>query len=131
MWTTRLTDCAGGVRIELDCDTAPARYIDVINAWCGDPEFCSWFSSVLAGSSFDAFRWETPAVDAANATQRFEFVLLDAPGLASRPEPGAFADHFRRNPDMDVVEFANLGDSRCGVPLEMRCAGDWGVSQSG
>lgn len=117
MWTTKLTDCAGGVRAELEVDSAPARYIDVINAWCGDPEFCSWFSSVLAGSSFAAFRWETPAVDAATATRRFEFVLLDSPGLARRPEPGAFEDQFRRDPAPDVLEFANLGgDSIMIVP---------------
>ena len=95
--------------MELERDSAPARYIDVIDAWCDDPRFCSWFSSLLAESSFAAFRWETPAVDASTATEPFEFVLLDARGLAPRPDPGAFADAFRRKPDADVVEFANLG----------------------
>ena len=109
MWTCKLTDCDGGVRVELERDSAPARYIDVIDAWRDDPQFCSWFSSVLADSSFAAFRWETPAVDSSTATRRFEFVLIDAPGFASRPDPGAFADAFRRNPDAEVVEFANLG----------------------
>src|SRR5262245_16754886 len=109
MWTVRSTDCAGGVRVELNIGSASARYSDVIDAWCADREFCSWFSSVLAGASFDAFRWETPPVDASTATQRFEFALLDSPGLARRPEPDAFKDQFQRNRDGDVLEFSNLG----------------------
>ena len=109
MWTTRFTDCSGGVRVELSHGSQPARYVDVIDSWCGDPEFCSWFSSVLAISSFDAFRWETPAVNTSTADQPFEFVLLDSPGLARCPDPGAFEDQFNRNPKAEVLEFSNLG----------------------
>ena len=117
MWTTRLTECSGGVRVALNLGTDPAGYADVIDAWCGDAEFRSWFNSVLAHASFDAFRWETPAVSTSPATQPFEFVLLDSPGLARRPEPGAFADQFRRNPDADVLAFPNLGgDAMMVVP---------------
>jgi hypothetical protein len=96
MWTTRFTDFSGGVRVEVGHGSDPARHVDVIDAWCRDPEFCSWFSSVLASSPFDAFRWETPAVTAATATQPFEFVLLDAPGLAPHPNPAPFDESVQR-----------------------------------
>jgi hypothetical protein len=109
MWTTRCADCPGGVRVALDRGLAAAPYIDVIDGWCRDPEFRSWFSSVLAGASFQAFRWETPAVDVTTATRPFEFVLLDSPQLARRPDPGAFQDQFERTPNADVLEFPNLG----------------------
>src|SRR5262249_10126724 len=39
----------------------------------------------------------------------FEFVLLDAPGLARKPEPEAFAEHFGDASQPGVVEFPNLG----------------------
>jgi hypothetical protein len=117
VWTTRLTDCSGSVRIELLRGTDPAGYADVIDAWCGDEGFRSWFNSVLAHPSFAAFRWETPAVSTSTATQPFEFMLLDSPGLARRPEPDAFADQFRRNPDADVLALPNLGgDAMMVVP---------------
>lgn len=117
MWATRLTDCFGGVRVELDRGSGPASYSDVIDGWHRDEGFCSWFNAVLANASFDAFRWETPAVSTSTVTQPFEFVLLDSPDLARRPEPGAFGDQFRRNPEADVLAFPNLGgDAMMVVP---------------
>lgn len=117
MWTTRLTNCPGGVRVELDRGSDPAGYADVIDGWCGDVGFGSWFNSVLANSPFEAFRWETPAVSISTVAQPFEFVLLDSPGLARRPDPGAFEDQFRRHPDADVLAFPNIGgDAMIVVP---------------
>ncbi len=48
VWTTRLTNCPGGVRVELNRGSDPAGYADVIDGWCGDVGFGSWFNSVLA-----------------------------------------------------------------------------------
>jgi len=108
-WATRVTVCPGGVRVEVSRGSDSARYVDVIDGWRSDPDFCSWFNSVLATASFDAFRWETPPVSTSTVTQPFEFVLLDSPGLARGADPAAFEDQFRRNPNGDVLEFSNLG----------------------
>ena len=108
-WATRVTVCPGGVRVEVSRGSDSARYVDVIDGWRSDPDFCSWFNSVLATASFDAFRWETPPVSTSTVTQPFEFVLLDSPGLARGADPAAFEDQFRRNPNGDVLEFSKLG----------------------
>jgi hypothetical protein len=80
----------------------------VINAWQQDEAFRTFFNVLLADVAFTAFRWETPALTTATLTQPFEFVLLDSPGLARRPEPDAFAEHFPAA-YADVVTFTNLG----------------------
>ena len=41
-------------------------------------------------------------------SQPFEFVLLDSPGLARRPDPEAFEEHFA-GAEAGVAAFANLG----------------------
>jgi len=127
MWTKRFTDCPGGVRVELNHGPGRARYTDVIESWRQDSEFCSWFNSVLAAHPFDAFRWETPAVDNATVTQPFEFVLLDAPGLARRPDPGAFEEQFNLNQGAEVLAFPNLGrDAIMVVPRPIAPASVYG-----
>jgi hypothetical protein len=55
-------------------------------------------------------------VTTATLSKPFEFVLLDSPSLARRPEPEAFADHFDAS-TADVLAFANLsGDAIMIVP---------------
>jgi hypothetical protein len=74
----------------------------------------------LAEVPFDAFRWETPGVTTATASRAFEFVALDAPGLARAPEPEAFEEHFRASPDAEAVAFMNLsGDATLIVPTPL------------
>ncbi|MBX9622689.1 MAG: hypothetical protein K2X82_02635 [Gemmataceae bacterium] len=110
MWTARskpLPD-ARGLRFTLDLDTRPATVADVIRGWQTDAGFRPLFNALLADVPFAAFRWETPAVTAANLTRPFECVVLNAPGLARTPDPEAFADHFAGAVD-GVTVFANLG----------------------
>jgi hypothetical protein len=90
-------------------DAGAVSYAEVIEAWRNDAAFRSWFNGVLASATFRAFRWETRPVSSATVNHPFEFVLLDSPGLAREPEPEAFAEHFRRNAEGDVVTFPNLG----------------------
>jgi hypothetical protein len=59
-----------------------------------DAGFRTQFNALLADVPYSAFRWETPAVTAVTMSRPFEFVLLDSPGLARRPDPEAFAGHF-------------------------------------
>lgn len=109
-WTShqqRLTDVAG-LRFALALDDRPATVDDVVRSWRNDAAFCTFFSTLLSDVPFRAFRWETPAVTSSTLSSRFEFVVLDSPGLDRRIEPEAFEEHFRGTTS-PVVSFANLG----------------------
>jgi hypothetical protein len=67
------------------------------------------YNDLLAGSSFSAFRWETPPVTSSTLSRSFEFVLLDSPSLARAPDSAAFAEYFQKSSEPEVVEFPNLG----------------------
>ena len=86
-----------------------ASYRQVLESWRTDHGFSVWFNDLLAQSPFSAFRWETPPVSDTTLDRPFEFVLLDSPGLARRPDPSAFAGHFLARPEADVLAFENLG----------------------
>lgn len=109
MWSFRTEELAGGVRVAVDQGAMPATFAEVIRAWQDDAPFRSLFNARLASAPFAAFRWETPPVTAATAGRPFEFMLLDSPGLARRPDPKAFASHFHVADPAGVVTFANLG----------------------
>jgi hypothetical protein len=111
MWGSRkeeLTD-GRGLRFSVDLRSKSATFADVVEGWRTDAAFRSLFDALLADEPFTAFRWETPPVTTATVTRPFEFVLLDCPGLARRPEPEAFAEHFGAAPESGVVTFPNLG----------------------
>lgn len=111
MWSVRQDELSNGLHVTIEHAAQPASFADVITHWQSDATFRLWFNTLLADAPFSAFRWETPAVTTATATRPFEFVLLDAPGLARRPEPEAFAEHFQ-NATTTVIDFANLaGDA--------------------
>jgi hypothetical protein len=119
MWTAsseKLED-GRGLRFAVACGSHPATVAEVIRGWQGDAAFRSQFNALLADAPYTAFRWETPAVTAATvAEQPFEFVLLDNPGLARRPDLEAFAEHFAGS-QTGVATFANLsGDALLVVP---------------
>ncbi len=69
--------------------------------------FRSYFNALLAESPFSALRFETPPVTNETASRRFEFVLLNDPGLAANPDAKAFVEHFDEH--KEVVVFKNLG----------------------
>jgi hypothetical protein len=110
MWVARSEDLTDvrGLRFTVDLDSYPATYADVLDGWQEDASFRSLFNSWLADAPYSAFRWETPAVTIATLSHRFEFVLLDSPGLACHPDSAAFAEHFTRT-EASVVVFPNLG----------------------
>jgi hypothetical protein len=108
-WTAReepLPDVRG-LRFTFHVESHPATVADVVRGWRDDAEFRAYFNALLANVPYSAFRWETPAATRATLERPFEFVLLDSPDLAGRPDPAAFAQHF--TDDADVVSFANLG----------------------
>ncbi len=97
-----------GIRFVIECDGSPASYLSVLGWWCHDAEFRLLFLNALRDAPYSAFRWETPSITKATASQPIEFVLLDSPGLASNPDPTPFAEHLNAS-QADVVEFENLG----------------------
>jgi len=111
MWTYQSEKLTGmpGLRFTISLGAKIATFAEVIQGWQTDVTFCTVYNGLLADVPFTAFRWETPPVTANTMTRPFEFVVLNSPGLARYPDPEAFAEHFRRFPDKDVIEFPNLG----------------------
>ena len=111
MWTSRSEQMNGGrlLKVAINLDASSVSYAEVLCRWQHDADFRSVFIALLADTPFSAFRWETPPITTATANRPFEFVLLDSPGLASKPDPKAFAEHFRDAIAEEVVEFPNLG----------------------
>jgi hypothetical protein len=121
MWSARseeLTE-ARGLRYSLLLDSRPATFKEVIRAWQDDEGFQSQFNALLAAVPYSAFRWETPPATSVTASQPFEFVVLNSPGLARSPDPEAFAEHFP-GAKSGVIAFPNLnGDATLVVPSPM------------
>jgi hypothetical protein len=129
MWGFRSEELPGshGLRFAADRDGQPATFWDVLRAWQGDATFRSLFNAQLARAPYTAFRWETPPITDATATRPFEFVLLDSPGLAQRPDVEAFAEHFAVTTEAGVVVFPNLGgDAILVVPCPVAAPSAYG-----
>jgi len=96
MWASHSTQLSNGrvVKFAIDVGTSPLSYADVLTRWEHDSEFRFFFIGLLVDSPFPAFRWETPPITIATANRPFEFVLLDSPDLAGKPDHLAFAEHF-------------------------------------
>jgi len=98
------------------------RFTDVIELWKADSEegwaFRDFTTQTICDSTFEALRWETPAVDASRITREFEFVLVDSPRLSRRPSRREFTQQFAScGADETVVVFPNIGrDSILVVP---------------
>jgi hypothetical protein len=118
MWQSRCDQIteSQGLRYFLTLNGHAATYSEVLVGWQSEACFRDLFNSLLAEAPFETFRWETPPVTSATVGRPFEFVLIDSPGLAHRPDPGAFAEHFGGDAT-EVVVFANLGgDATLVVP---------------
>jgi hypothetical protein len=111
MWSTRSEKSARLLHHHvLDEKASAVPFAEVLLLWQEDADFRSFFSALLAGAPFEAFRWETPPITAASVQRPFEMVLLDSPGLATQPDREAFADYFKAvAADDGVVAFPNLG----------------------
>jgi hypothetical protein len=110
MWSTRIEELAHGRVVNVDFENRPAKFSEVLRRWQDDFVFRSFFVALLVDAPFSAFRWETPPITAISVERPFEFVLLDSPGLASQPDPDAFAEHFSGQHTGDVVSFPNLNN---------------------
>lgn len=93
------------LKTTLHCNASPIPYAEVLQRWQDDADFRAFFIALLADCPFTAFRWETPPVTRATAQRPFEFVLLNSPSLARRPDIHTFAAHFR---DDTLAALSNL-----------------------
>lgn len=127
MWTAQSENLMQGRarRFTLEQQGILLTYEAVLQLWRTDASFRAFFSSLLANSPFSALRFETPPVSKETVSRTFEFVLLNDPGLAAKPDAKTFAEHF--DDGMDIVVFSNLGkDAILVVPCPKGPASDYG-----
>ena len=91
------------------CNGGVVTFKTVLNLWQYDQAFRSLFVSQLVDSPFSAYRWETPAITNSTVDRNFEFVLLNAPGLARSADRETYVDYFSRANKDGIVVFDNLG----------------------
>jgi hypothetical protein len=111
-------DRGRGVKVVVLRAGNPLSYAEVIGLWQQEPAFRAFFISQLSRAPFSTFRWETPPVTASCLDRRFEYVLLDSPGIDLPPDMSAFSDLFNGETRRDVISFPNLGhDALLVAPL--------------
>lgn len=129
MWSSRIEQVSTDqiIRIQIELDSLPVSYSEVLFRWQSDPELRDFFLRLLVESPFPAFRWETPPITALTANRPFEFVLVNSPGLDRTVDVEAFAEHFKAESESQVVEFANLAkDAVLVVPCPMASPSAYG-----
>lgn len=92
-------------------DAVALSFSDVLDLWQTNLDFRNYYTNLLASSPFSAYRWETPALTAENASQPFQFVLLNSPAFTSRKTDQATYKSYFTDEDtaQGVVSFTNLG----------------------
>lgn len=108
-------------RHQLFAQKQPISFKTFINALTDDSEFREHFNTLLSGTPFEAFRFETPALCSTTLDDPFEFVLIDAPNLLERAvDAKPFSQYFNQTDvgsTAQAVEFKSLGgDARLIVP---------------
>ena len=97
-------------RYRILSDGRTLTYAAVIDMWQHDHSFRENFTSLLADSPFESFRWETPSLTTVLAERPFEFVLVNTPTFASRrSDRKTYSDYFTdADVDNGVVSFPNI-----------------------
>lgn len=106
-------------RYQLCDDHNSLRWSEVVERWCDEKAFRTFFISLLKNAPYSAYFWETPPVSSATYGREFEFVLVDSKALTGiHANPSAFANQFQTvSSDASVVQFKNLGgDAMLVVP---------------
>ncbi|MEM9414681.1 MAG: hypothetical protein AAGA29_04280 [Planctomycetota bacterium] len=93
-------------------------YAEALELLATDSAFRSFLSRCMREPPFQAMRFETPALTRENASQPFEFVLIDSPGLERPANPSAFSTQILGAGDgVAPLVFENLsGDAVMIVP---------------
>ena len=120
MWIAKSTNPDNNVhKISLFEGDSLLSYENVILYWRENPQFRSFYFSILQESSFDAFFWENPPLTKSNIKQAYEFVLINSPQLSKvNADPNPFQEKFKENlASKSVIAFENLGkDAELIVP---------------
>ena len=92
-------------------DGRALSFQDTIKLWQENEAFRSFFTTLLKESEFESFRWETPGLRLENASQRFQFVLLNSPGFVRRStDYETFQPFYEADKsDSGILAFKNLG----------------------
>ena len=91
-------------------DDQALSYAAVVDLWQNDSPFQDYFTSLLADSPFDGFRWETPSLTNETTNRPFEFVLVNTPGFARRrSDRKTYSEYFTETEtDYGVISFPNI-----------------------
>jgi hypothetical protein len=110
MWHAETECVTSGSKYRLLDGETPLSFRELIRLLEYDDDFASWYTRLLADAGFEAFYWEHPPLTLENLDRGAEFVLLNAPALATiQAEPAPFQSIFNDHPDEDVIVFPNLG----------------------
>ena len=97
-------------KFRLFADGQPLSFREVIELWQTAESFGTLVSSLLQDSPYKAYRWETPRCCTSSWNDPFEFVLIDAPSLLTRPPNAKTYDEYFANGNADgIVSFMNHG----------------------
>ena len=89
----------------------PITYTETIQLWQQNSSFRTFFTSLLANSTYTAYFWETPPITQSNCDRPFEFVLVNSPRLAKvKPNSHSFRQYFQSGENEELVTFANLSN---------------------
>lgn len=110
MWEASTTSIPGGLEYQVREDGSILSFRQLFERLRSSPEFVDWYTDTLNAFEADAFYWELAPLTRSNFDDDAKFVLIDAPTLARLPtEPKPFEEHFKNNPDEDIIVFPNLG----------------------
>jgi hypothetical protein len=110
MWHAVTERLASGSKYRLLDNETPVSFRELLRLLEHGGDFAVWYTRLLANVDFEAFYWEHPPLTLESLDRDTEFVLLNAPALASlQAEPAPFQSIFDDHPDEDVIVFPNLG----------------------
>lgn len=99
-----------GVRHQVQQAGTDLSFEQALDLLAHSAGFRDFLSRTLVECDYPALRWETPPVTQRTLGRGFEFVLINDPPLARRPEPTVFSGHFDGLAgDVLVVAVPNLG----------------------
>jgi len=119
MWTLNQEQIAPvTTRIGIEYGAVRLSFREMVDLWCENAEFRTFFNATIAAQPFEACFWESVPVTAQTLGAPYECVVIDAPSLARLPpDPDAFRSHFDVAPASEVLAFPNLGgDAMLVVP---------------
>lgn len=90
---------------------APVSMRQTYELFLSNASFRETFIEQLSAVPFSAYFWETPPITTDTLDRPFEYVITNAPRLASvLPDVQAFDEHFRKDTSRaGIVTFENLG----------------------